>query len=181
VTPYSDPGELFDTVDEQDRVIGRASRRDVHARNLLHRAVHVLIHDEKGRIFLQRRSMKKDTFPGCWDSSCSGHLDAGENYVAAARRELGEELGWTDARLSLRPVVKLGASAKTGWEFIEVFLLGPVAGPFTLNPEEITEGRWISPADLALELARAPENFAGAMRLLWRDHREKILAGLTVL
>jgi isopentenyl-diphosphate delta-isomerase type 1 len=175
---FSDPAELFDVVDEHDRVISRARRREVHARNLLHRAVHILVHDGQGRIFLQRRSLAKDTFPGCWDSSCSGHLDAGEDYATAARRELVEELGWSDDRLALRPVVKLGASAGTGWEFIEIFLLGPVEGPFTLNPKEITEGRWISPADLAAELERAPDAFAGAMRLLWREHREKILAGL---
>src|SRR5271163_326450 len=69
----------------------RAPRREVHARKLLHRAIHVLIHDAQGCLFLQRRSMGKDTFPGCWDSSCSGHVDAGEDYFTAARRELVEE------------------------------------------------------------------------------------------
>ena len=103
--PAFNPDELFDIVDHDDRVIGQAPRREVHARHLLHRATHVLVHDPNGRLFLQRRSMAKDTFPGCWDSSCSGHLDAGEDYPAAARRELGEELGWHDASLPLRPLV----------------------------------------------------------------------------
>lgn len=174
----ANPDELFDVVDREDRVIGRAPRREVHAQNLLHRAVHVMVHDAQGRVFLQRRSMTKDSFPGCWDDSCTGHLDAGEDYITAARRELGEELGWHDASLPLRPVVKLGANAETGHEFIEVFLLGPVAGPFTLHPEEISEGRWIAPAAVIAEMERAPENFAGSMRLLWTHHREMILTGL---
>ena len=92
--------------------------------------------------------MSKDTFPGCWDSSCSGHVDAGEDYVAAARRELGEELGWHDASLPLRPVLKLRAAPETGYEFIQIFAMGPLSGPFTLHPEEITEGRWIVPGEL---------------------------------
>lgn len=175
----ANPDELFDVVDREDRVIGRAPRREVHARGLLHRATHVLVHDTQGRIFLQRRSLGKDTFPGCWDSSCSGHLDAGEDYATAARRELGEELGWHDPSLPLRSVVKLPAGPETGQEFIEIFLLGPVAGPFTLHPEEISEGRWIEPAQLLAELREAPETFAGAVRFLWEHHRTAILAGLS--
>ena len=174
----ADPGELFDVVDREDRVTAQAPRREVHAKNLLHRAVHVLVHDAKGRLFLQRRSLAKDTFPGCWDSSCSGHLDAGEDYTTAARRELGEELGWHDASLPLRHVVKLPASPETGHEFIEIFLLGPVEGPFTLHPEEISEGRWINPDDLITELSETPEKFASAVRHLWARHREAILSGL---
>jgi isopentenyl-diphosphate delta-isomerase len=174
----ANPDELFDVVDRDDRVVGQAPRREVHARNLLHRAVHVLVHDARGRIFLQRRSLAKDTFPGCWDSSCSGHLDAGEDYVTAARRELGEELGWHDAALPLRPIVKLAASPETGHEFIEIFLLGPVEGPFTLHPDEISEGRWIEPGALAAELEKGPETFASAMRHLWRHHREINLGAL---
>src|SRR5438477_9406801 len=85
--------EWFDVVNDRDEVVGRPTRREVHARGLLHRAVHVLVFDANGRIFLQKRSMKKDMSPGLWDSSCSGHLDAGEDYDAAATRELGEEIG----------------------------------------------------------------------------------------
>ena len=170
----ADPRELFDVVDAQDRVVGRAPRGEVHAKNLLHRATHVLVHDARGRLFLQRRSLGKDTFPGCWDSSCSGHLDAGEDYPAAARRELGEEIGWHDASLPLRPLLKLAASAATGHEFIQIYLLGPVAGPFDLNPAEISEGRWVTPAGLDALVREHPEQVAGALRLLWSQHRAEI-------
>ena len=47
--------EYFDIVDSRDHVVGRAPRREVHARALLHRAVHVLVFDSQGRIFLQKR------------------------------------------------------------------------------------------------------------------------------
>jgi isopentenyl-diphosphate delta-isomerase type 1 len=170
--------ELFDVVDEQDRVIGRAPRREVHARKLNHRATHILVHDDAGRVFLQRRSLTKDTFPGCWDSSCSGHVDAGENYETAARRELGEELGWHDTSLPLRPLLKLPTSPTTGYEFIQVYALGPVAGPFTLHPEEIIDGRWLAPDEIIAWIEREPAAFASAARHLWTEHRATILAGL---
>ncbi len=174
----ANPDELFDVVDDKDHVIGYAPRREVHARRLLHRAIHVLVHDSDGHLFLQRRSMSKDTFPGCWDSSCSGHVDSGEDYPVAARREMGEELGCFEMALPLRPLLKLNASPETGHEFIQIFLLGPYAGPFDLNPEEITEGRWVVPAELDRLIEENPDQVAGALRLLWREHREEILAGI---
>jgi isopentenyl-diphosphate Delta-isomerase len=170
--------ELFDIVDTSDRVIGHAPRGEVHARGLLHRAVHVLIHNAAGHFFLQRRNPDKDTFPGCWDSSCTGHVDAGEDYLTAARRELGEELGWHDRMTALRPLLKLGASAETGQEFIQIYLAGPLAGPFTLDPGEITEGRWIDPGALEAEIRASPDRFAGSMRHLWGHHRAEILAAV---
>jgi isopentenyl-diphosphate delta-isomerase len=170
--------ELFDVVDLDDRVVSQAPRREVHARNLVHRATHVLVHDAKGRLFLQKRSMSKDTFPGCWDSSCSGHVDAGEDYVTAARRELGEELGWHDASLPLRPLVKLYPAPENGHEFIQIFIMGPVDGPFTLHPEEISEGRWIVPAELDALVGDRPEQVAGALRILWSRYRREILEAI---
>ncbi|MCE0498827.1 MAG: NUDIX domain-containing protein [Methylacidiphilales bacterium] len=171
--------ELFDVVDTSDRVIGQASRREVHARGLFHRAVHILIHNADGHFFLQRRSPDKDTFPDCWDSSCTGHVDAGEDYPAAARRELGEELGWHDHTLALRPLLKLSACPETGHEFIQIYVAGPLAGPFTLHPGEISEGRWIGPDELEAQIKESPDRFAGSMRHLWLHHRTEILAAIT--
>src|SRR5688572_9929677 len=85
--------EIFDVVNERDEVIGRNTRSVVHRLGLRHRAVHVLVYNSKGAIFLQKRSMQKDTFPGAWDSSAAGHLDCGEDYDACAIREMREELG----------------------------------------------------------------------------------------
>ena len=172
------PDELFDVVDAEDHVIRQAPRRQVHAEKWSHRAVHVLVHNHQGQLFLQRRSASKDTFPNCWDSSCSGHVDAGEDYLTAARRELGEELGWKDASLPLRPLLKLSVSPDTGYEFIQIYLMGPLDGPFDLHPEEISEGRWLTPAELDLLVTKHPDEVAGALRLLWSQHRPAILTAL---
>jgi isopentenyl-diphosphate Delta-isomerase len=158
--------EIFDVVDERDVPVGRAPRREVHARGLLHRAVHVLVFDVRGRIFLQKRSMKKDLCPGLWDSSCSGHLDAGEDYDAAAVRELGEELGW---HVSAPPArwLRIAACAETGQEFTWVYRLH-ADGPFALHPEEIERGDWFAPAEVTRALAERPEDYCPAFTLIWR-------------
>jgi isopentenyldiphosphate isomerase len=89
-----DPGdELLDVVDEQDRVVGQATRREVRRRRLLHRFSSVLCHDPAGRLYVHRRTDDKDVYPGMYDTSAGGVLAAGETYLEAARRELAEELG----------------------------------------------------------------------------------------
>ena len=72
--------EIFDIVDDSDSVVGSASREEVHRLGLLHRSTHLIVFDSRGRVLLQRRSAEKDTFPGRWDSSVSGHVDSGEMY-----------------------------------------------------------------------------------------------------
>ena len=68
--PYDNPAELFDVVDAEDRVIGQATRSEVHARGLLHRASHVFVFNSDGQLLLQQRSATKDAHPLCWTSSC---------------------------------------------------------------------------------------------------------------
>ena len=87
--------ELFDVVNSEDVVLRSAERAVVHREQLLHRAVHVFVFNAAGQLYLQRRSLNKDTAPGKWVSSCSGHVDSGEDYDAAAPRELAEEIGLT--------------------------------------------------------------------------------------
>src|SRR5258708_25071344 len=100
--------EIFDVVNDRDEVIGQACRAEVHRTGLKHRAVHLLIFNARGEIFLQKRSLKKDNFPGVWDSSSSGHLDQGEAYDACVLREVWEELG-IKLPNPPRPIVKIDA------------------------------------------------------------------------
>lgn len=164
--------EIFDVVNEHDEVVGQASRREVHARRLRHRAVHLLLFDRAGLVFLQKRSMKKDLSPGKWDSSSSGHLDAGEDYDAAAVRELGEELGWRPPAPPTR-WFRVEACAETGEEFVWVYRLR-ADGPFTLNADEIERGDWFAPAEVTAWMRARPDEFAPAFRLIWGITAEKL-------
>lgn len=85
--------ELVDLVDADDRVIGCAPRRDVRARNLLHRGVGVLCLNGDGLVYVHRRTATKDVFPGLYDMFVGGVVGRGEDYDSAARREIAEELG----------------------------------------------------------------------------------------
>src|SRR5438094_8090411 len=112
--------EIFDVVNERDEVIDRQPRKEVHARGLLHRAVHVLVFNSRGEVFLQLRSAKKDRHPNVWDSSASGHVDSGEDYDSTAVREVREEIG---LELSQTPnrLFKIAACPETDAEFVWVY------------------------------------------------------------
>ena len=159
------PDEIFDIVNERDEVIGRATRREVHARGLRHRAVHVLVFNARGEVFLQKRSMLKDTARGKWDSSSSGHLDSGEDYDVCAVRELHEEIGLSGVKPERQ--FKIDACAETGWEFCWVYCCQS-EGPFQLHPEEIETGGWFAPEIVSSWVAERPQDFASAFRLVWK-------------
>ena len=158
--------EIFDIVNERDEVIGRLPRPRVHREGHKHRAVHVLVFNARGEIFLQKRSMAKDCFPGAWDSSASGHVDSGEDYDACAVRELREELG-LEVETPPARLFKIAACAETGQEFCWVYRLAS-EGPFVLHPEEIERGDWFSPARVTELIYVHPGDFASGFVLIWR-------------
>ncbi len=160
--------EIFDVVNERDEVIDRKPRREVHAHGLLHRAIHVLVFNSRGGIFLQKRSMIKDREPDKWDSSSSGHVDSGENYDVCAMRELREELGLLVSKTPER-LFKLDACPETDQEFVWVYRCR-AEGPFQLHPDEIECGEWFEPEAVTRWLAEKPEDFASAFRLIWKKY-----------
>jgi isopentenyl-diphosphate delta-isomerase type 1 len=166
--------EWFDVVNERDEVIHRATRREVHATGLWHRAVHVIVFDAVGRVFLQKRSMLKDLSPGLWDSSCSGHLEAGEDYDAAARRELREEIGIPfDDTAGLMRWFRIEACEPTGWEFVWAYRLR-YDGPIEIDPLEIQYGVWVAPAEVSARITARPDDFCPSFKLIWPMVTERL-------
>jgi len=83
--------EVFDVVNENDEVVGEATRGEVHKNpKLIHRVVHTWILNDKGEILIQQRSLTKDKSPGKWDISCGGHVQKDHDPEMTAKRELYE-------------------------------------------------------------------------------------------
>ena len=163
--------EIFDVVNERDEVIDQKPRAEVHRLGLRHRAVHVLVFNARGEVFLQKRSMLKDRQPGVWDSSCSGHVDSGEEYDACARRELREELGLVVKHTPQR-LFKISASVETDQEHVWVYRT-EAEGPFTLPPEEIETGKWLAPREVDEWIRLSPPEFASAFLFIWQKWRSE--------
>ena len=132
--------EEVDIVDEEDRVVGRASRSEMRARKLRHRATYILVFRTDGRLFVHRRTPGKDVFPSYYDVAVGGVVAAGESYDQGAVRELFEEVGVQGT--TLRPIGSLefddSCNRVNGRIYSCVY-----DGPLTLQQEEIVSGEWL--------------------------------------
>ena len=158
-TPVAqDSEELFEIVDENDKVIGLAKRRECHGNpKLVHRTAHVVVFHPDGSILLQKRSIAKDVQPGKWDTAVGGHLAPGEDYESGARREMGEELGIPcDAKLELLFKSQIRNSIES--ENVGVFATVS-EGPFKFSAVEIDQVRFWSKEELISEIAAGAESF----------------------
>lgn len=157
--------EIFDVVDEFDRVVGSAPRSEVHRVWHKHRAVHIFAFDKRDRLWLQKRSALKDCQPLKWDSSAAGHLARGESYEACAIREVREEMG---IDVVPRYRFKLDAGPESGWEHVCVYTCF-VRGQIRFSREEIETGAFHSVASVARWLDRNPGAFAPGFAHIFRD------------
>lgn len=158
-------GEVFDVVDENDQVVGQATRGEVHANKLLHRAVHVFVFNKRGDLLLQQRSMLKDEHPGVWGSSVSGHLDAGEDYAAAAVRELDEEMGIA-VDSPPEEIARAAACEATGWEHVRLFRVRH-SGAVKYPAAEVQAAMWFPMDDLESWIHARPEDFSSGFLVCW--------------
>ena len=144
--------ELIDVLTPDGKPAGRRKpKSEIHRDGDWHRAAHVWIIANDGRILLQRRSPRKENNPDLWDVSAAGHLSAGESAIEAAVRETGEELGLTIAGDELKLVTTLRESCVLNGgtyfdnEFHEIFAVrrDVIIDALILDAEEVAEVKWV--------------------------------------
>ncbi|HYC11769.1 MAG TPA: NUDIX domain-containing protein [Nitrososphaerales archaeon] len=130
--------ELVDLVDGHDRRVGEATIERCLDEGLRHRAVAVLVVRGDGRVIIQVRSKKDHWQPGRWTLSCTGHVQAGEAYEHAARRELAEELGLSSPVTFLRKLFlpKVKSRGSIEWEVVSLYIAMTDAKP-SIDPVEL--------------------------------------------
>lgn len=138
---------LVDIVDENDNIVGKCNRNEVHSRNLIHRTVHVFIINSQGDILLQQRSGNLK-LPYSWTCSASGHVDSGETYEENAIKETKEELG---IDLELEDIGTIEVRTDDHKHNIKTFF-AKYDGPFTINKEELEQTEFVKPGRIKREI-----------------------------
>lgn len=143
--PLDDKQEKFVVVDKNDKIIGYRLRFECHHDpELIHRAVDIVLFNNKGKILLQKRSKYKDTNPGFYGLSTAGHVTIGETYRQTAIREMKEEIGI---------VTKLIYKGKHYYknereaEITAVFI-GYYDGPFKIDKKEVESVEFYSISEI---------------------------------
>ena len=142
----SNESEWFPVIESTGIVIGRSTRQYCHSgAKPLHPVIHIHIIDRHSRIYLQKRSMRKDIQPGKWDTAVGGHISYGESVLEAVYREASEELGLTAFNPIRVDVYEFESPIER--EMVNVFA---AVGSYELHPDldEVDEGRWWEISDI---------------------------------
>jgi isopentenyl-diphosphate Delta-isomerase len=166
---HSTDNEILEVVDSHDKVLGTATRAEIHRRGLQHRAVHIFVFNTSGDLYVQKRSASKDRHPLKLDSSAAGHVDPGETYLQTAVRELHEELS---IKAAVREVLKVTACELTDNEHVVLFTAVTDEEP-TPNPDEIVSGGFVSRQELNASMKENPNDFVPAFIFLWDEFLRK--------
>jgi 8-oxo-dGTP pyrophosphatase MutT (NUDIX family) len=142
--------EVVTIVDDHNQVVGALPRSEMRARRLPHRSTYILVFNRRGELFVQKRTLTKDVFPGYFDPVAGGVVLAGETYEAGALRELEEELGIRDIPLRTHFDFYLADESVRVWGRVFSCLHD---GPMRLQAEEIESGEFLAP-DEVLDRAR---------------------------
>ncbi len=148
--PATNPDEILDVVDEQDRVLRTAPRSEVYRDGLIHRCVFVLVRDPQGRIFTHRRTDTKAFAPGAYDCFVGGVVGTGESYPEAAVREAEEELGVTGIRT--RPLFRFLYTDGDRYSWWSDVHEAEWDGPVHPQESEVAWHAWLTEDELAERL-----------------------------
>lgn len=150
-------------VNEKDEVIGTMSREESHRNGTPHRIAVVYVENEKGEILVQVRKT------GRLDHSSAGHVDPGEEYIDAAKRELKEELGMDNIELN---IVGHGVSEEIisdkGEHRVHVMQIYSCMGNNgELQKDEVHDVYWSDPKKVLTEMLNNPTDmkYSGGFRV----------------
>ncbi|UBV43978.1 NUDIX domain-containing protein [Deinococcus taeanensis] len=158
--------EWLDLVNEHDEVVGAVTRGAAWAQRLPVRVINAFLKDSAGRLWIPRRTTHKRMFPGCLDMSVGGHVERGETYEQAFRRETQAELRLNVNDLPWQQIATFtprdGLSA-----FMHVYEIHSDATPH-FNPDDFSSAQWLTPAELVTQIEQGDTAKGDLRRLVQR-------------
>lgn len=142
------PDEFLDIVDENDTVVGKKKRSEVYAEHLSNfRVVNAFAVNSKGEMWIPRRSAGKRIFPLCLDMSMGGHVESGETYEDALKRETEEELNIDTDKADVRLLGHLTPQKDGVSAYMNVYEI-KMDEASDYNKSDFVEYFWLTPKAL---------------------------------
>ncbi len=164
--------EYLDLVDENDTVIGRKKRSEVYAENLSNfRVVNAFIINSKGEMWIPRRAAHKRIFPLSLDMSMGGHVESGETYEDALKREMHEELNINTDKIPVHLLGHLTPQKDGVSAYMYVYEIKTDETP-GYNKNDFTEYFWLTPQALFERIAngeKTKEDLPKLVRIFYMD------------
>lgn len=155
-------------VDINDNPIGTMPKMEAHEKAVLHRAFSVFILNKKGQLMLQQRALHKYHSPGLWTNTCCSHQREGEDNIAAGKRRLQEEMGFSTSLEALFSFIYKAPfdNGLTEHELDHV-LLGHYEDEPQINPEEVAAWKWLDLQTVADALKAQPQDFTAWFKIIF--------------
>lgn len=135
--------EMVDLYDENRLPLGKTAERHApKGKGEYRMVVHVCVFNSRGQLLIQKRTMEKQIWPGMWDVSVGGGVDAGETSRQGAEREFREELGYPLDLTGVRPSVTVNFDG--GYDDFYIVKKDLDETRFNLQKEEVSAVRWVS-------------------------------------
>jgi len=158
----ADFDELIDVVDQHDQVIKPMWRSEVVAQNIHYRRVAIaFLRHPEGKLCFFRRSINKKIEPGLITLP-GGHVQSGESYESAFRREILEELGISVDEYTYRFLGKVWAHET--WPGNNIKGMYEITVPsYTIefNPDDFSGYFWAHPDEFVQSISLKEQTIPG--------------------
>lgn len=167
-------------VNELDEPVGTMEKMEAHEKAVLHRAFSVFIFNSKGEMLLQQRALKKYHSGGLWTNACCSHPFPGEETIAAAKRRLNEELGFTtDLKKAFHFTYKAPFdNGLTEYEYDHVFT-GKYEGAINPDKEEVSDYCYMTLDAIEQSLQSHPQKYTAWFHIAFPQLRQWMKSGNT--
>ncbi len=133
-----DKERYIEVVDVNDNIIGIFPENKIKKCKMIYRLIVVFVFNNKGDLFLQLRSHSKERYPDYYESSVGGHVEIGEGYKEAAKREMMEELGILE---ELDFICKKKVTYEDHTRFVSLFKC-MTSKEINISKDEVDNGRF---------------------------------------
>jgi isopentenyl-diphosphate delta-isomerase len=172
---HTDQEERVVLVDENCNEIGLMPKLEAHQKGLLHKAISVIIFNDKKEMLITQRAFTKYHWPGIWSNTCCSHPRAGESFSQAAHRRLREELGFETPLQEAFHFVYKAQDPITGLiehEYDMVYT-GIFNQNFQFNKEEIADARWVTTDELLRDIEKRPDIYSFWFKIILKEFQQR--------
>ena len=163
-------------VDVNDDEVGVCEKLEAHQKSLLHRAFSIFIFNHKNELILQKRALKKYHSGGLWSNTCCGHPKPNEETLVAAKRRLIEEMGiYCELEFKFSFIYKIGLNNNLFEHEYDHVFIGETNQIPVLNPEEVSEWKTITMAELKNDLNKNPDHYTAWLKLCLENNKFNLL------
>jgi len=154
-------------VDENDKQIGVATKKETHEQGLMHRCFSILVFNNKNELLMQQRAKEKYHSGGLWANTCCSHPEPGEEILEAAKKRLKEEMGF-NCELQEDFVFHYRTEFDNGLieDEVDHVLIGSYNGEVIPNPGEVDDFKWMKVEDIKQDMQEYPQEYASWFKLI---------------